>query len=200
MERNETLAGAIERLGARTLEPAELSWLIEIVLLACDVVARSHARGVIHGALNPSRIEHDGEGGVSVSGGCGELQADSSAYFSTEQAWGRRADFDARTDVYAFGGMLYAILTLRAPHDHASTELQLSSAQRGVVCAPQALCPERLLPPELCRIASRALATNACERYPSIAMLRQDLERLGFSTVSSQLRLSNIVRAPRVEH
>ena len=173
---SETLASALERLGARAIEPSELSRLIETVLLACDAIAHAHARGVIHGALNPSNIAHDGSGMVSVRGGSGDLQHSSPAYFSTEQAWGRRADFDARTDVYAFGAILFAVLTGRAPHDQATVELQLASARSGVQRAPQALCPERALPPELCRISSRALAASRSDRYPSIAMLKRDLE------------------------
>jgi serine/threonine protein kinase len=173
---SETLASAIARLGARAIEPTELPQLIETVLLACDAIAHAHGRGVFHGALNPSSIAHDGSGVVSVRGGSQDLERSSPAYFSTEQAWGRRADFDARTDVYAFGAILFAILTGRAPHEQPTVELQLASARSGVQRAPQALCPERALPPELCRISSRALSASRNDRYPSIAMLKRDLE------------------------
>jgi hypothetical protein len=42
---------------------------------------------------------------------------------------------------------------------------------------PQELCPDRQLPAALCRIASRALSASPADRYPSIALLKQDLER-----------------------
>ena len=172
----ETLASAIKRLGARAIEPRELGRLIETVLLACDAVAHAHARGVIHGALNPSSIVHDGSGVVSGYGGGRDLQLGSPAYFSTEQAWGRRANFDARTDVYSFGAILFAILTGRGPHEQDTLELELASARRSIVRDPRALCPERSLPPALCLIALRALSASPTDRYPSIAILKQNLE------------------------
>jgi serine/threonine-protein kinase len=37
------------------------------------------------------------------------------AFMAPEQALGRIAELDARTDVYAFGAILYNILTPRSP-------------------------------------------------------------------------------------
>ena len=65
------------------------------------------------------------------------------AYMAPEQAWGRRHDFDARTDVYGIGGILYAILTRTAPHDGGSASADLALAKGGTVCAPREACPER---------------------------------------------------------
>lgn len=168
---------ATQRLGARALEPVELSRLIAIVLKVCDAVGLAHARGVIHGTLDPSSVVIGGDGAVAVQSPGTQLRLVSAAYFSTEQAWGRRADIDARTDVQGIGGMLFTILTQRAPHEQASFDLELASARCGVVKPPQELCPDRPLPAALRRIASRALSASPTDRYPSIALLKQDIER-----------------------
>ena len=155
----------------------ELSRLIAILLLACDAISHAHARGAVHGALDPSRIVIGRDGSVSVEDTGPVPRLVSAAYLSTEQAWNRRADFSPRTDVHAFGGMLFAILTSRAPHEQPSFDLQLASARQGLVQPAQAVCPNRTLPAALCRIASRALSASPADRHASIDLLKQDLER-----------------------
>jgi serine/threonine-protein kinase len=99
------------------------------------------------------------------------------AYMAPEQAWGRREDIDERTDVYGLGGLIYAMLTLRPPHDGGDTDADLELAKRGIVRDPSQVVRGRELPPGLCRIAMRALAADPAHRYPSIGQMRSDLER-----------------------
>lgn len=180
-----TLAARIERLGARSVESAQLLPLIEIVVRACDAVTHMHARGRIHGALTPSCIVIGRDGQVSVSQPGLPPELASVAYHSPEQAWGRSGDLDARTDVHAFGGMLFLILTQRAPHGRdGDSSLELASARSGLVGNPQALCPDRAMPRKLCGIAMRALAANPSDRYPSLGLLKQDLARFVHGSVA----------------
>jgi serine/threonine protein kinase len=174
----ETLSARVERLGARSVEAAQLLPLIEIVLRACDAVMHMHARGRIHGALTPSCVVLSRDGEISVSQPGLPPEPALVAYSSPEQAWGRSRDLDARTDVHAFGGILFLILTQRAPHaSYGDPSLELASARRGLVSNPQALCPHRALPRKLCDIAMRALAADPSERYPSLGLFQQDLAR-----------------------
>lgn len=181
--------------------------MIEIVLLACESVARAHRRGVIHGALTPGCVVLGRGDEVSVQQSTEPAELAGVAYYSTEQAWGRSKDVDERTDVYAFGGMLFLILTLRAPHDRCGDlGLELASARKGTVTTPQALCPDRALPRSLCRIATRALAASPSDRYPSIALFKQDLERFarGWATEHPierpmrSMQSVSIARAPQM--
>jgi serine/threonine-protein kinase len=173
-----TLSARIERLGSRSVESAHLLQLIEIVLRACDAVTHMHARGRIHGALTASCVVLGRNGEVSVSQPGLPLELASAAYHSPEQAWGRSGDLDARTDVHNFGGMLFLILTQRAPHaSYGDAGLELASARSGLVSSPQALCPDRALPSKLCGIAIRALAANPHDRYPTLGLFKQDLAR-----------------------
>jgi len=74
------------------------------------------------------------------------------------------------------GGILYQLLTSRAPHDAASVEESLRLAKRGSVPAPADLVPDAVLPPFLCRIAAKALAPAPQHRYASVAELKHDVE------------------------
>ena len=179
----------LERLDARALQAAELDRLLGILLQVCDAAALAHRCGLIHGDLEPGNVRV-GRGGqvhvsdasivigrqhASASNGADDVLA-TPAYMPPEQAWNRRQDFDARTDVYAIGGMLYAMLTGTAPHAGGSASADLALAKCGTVCAPSEVCPERSLPPALCRIALRALSANPSERHPSAEILKHDIE------------------------
>jgi hypothetical protein len=94
-----------------------------------------------------------------------------------EQAWGRTNLIDARTDVYALGGLLYAILTGHAPHQGSSQSDTLELARKGVVRDPAAVCPGVPIAPSLCAIAMKALAKNAADRTPSAEALKLEVER-----------------------
>ena len=100
------------------------------------------------------------------------------AYMALEQAWGHDEDIDERTDVYGVGGLLYFILTGRAPHAAGGDLLaELELARVGYIRPPQEVVPQRALPRGLCNVAMRALAAQRDRRFPTIAALRDELER-----------------------
>ncbi|KAB2891363.1 MAG: serine/threonine protein kinase, partial [Kofleriaceae bacterium] len=69
------------------------------------------------------------------------------SYMALEQAWGHDEDIDERTDVYGVGGLLYFILTGRAPHAAGGDVLaELELARVGYVKPPQDVVPARALP------------------------------------------------------
>jgi len=96
------------------------------------------------------------------------------AYMAPEQAEGRRADIDARTDVFGLGAMLYEILTGQPPFVGASTAEVLDKARRSEVMNPQLVASDT--PPALAAICRRAMAHQPAQRYPSAAELAQELQ------------------------
>jgi hypothetical protein len=93
-----------------------------------------------------------------------------------EQAQGRIADIDERTDVYGLGGILYQILTSRPPHDGVDTNDDLRRARIGRIESPSEIAKDRTLPPLLVRITTKALSIDPSERYASVVELQREVE------------------------
>jgi serine/threonine-protein kinase len=98
-------------------------------------------------------------------------------YMALEQAWGHDDEIDERTDVYGVGGLLYFILTGRAPHVAPDVMAELELARVGFVQPPQEVAPARQLPRGLCNVAMRALSAQRERRFANIDALRYELER-----------------------
>jgi len=99
------------------------------------------------------------------------------AYMAPEQALSQ--PIDQRSDIYALGGILYSVLTLKPP-----VELQcdymglLMAVAEGHIIPPEKRTPKRAgqIPPELSAIAMKALAKEPGLRYESVEAFRRDLE------------------------
>ncbi len=97
------------------------------------------------------------------------------AYMAPEQVFGLVDEIDERTDVFGVGGVLCEILLGEPPNNQRT--LVGSGTPGRHWSAPTESSIWAQLPPELCRIAARALAPKRAERYPDIAALRADLEQ-----------------------
>jgi|GEM_PF-1694247 len=176
-----------EALRAR-LARAPLDWreALEILLPAVCGVSAAHRAGVIHRDLKPDNIflctdphgtsraakvldfgiasVRSSDAGEPTLTGHGAILG-TPAYMSPEQLTGAR-DVDVRTDVYAFGVILYEALTGRRPFQADSfPELVLAIAQQ----APQRPSELRAeLPQALERIVLRALAKAREDRFATM--------------------------------
>jgi hypothetical protein len=203
--RGETLYDRLTAAGAESVSGERLEELLQVFLRVCDAVAFAHSRGVIHRDLKPSNIMVGTHGqvyvmdwgvamlregartteaprparvrraGDTIPEALGSLTGTPS-YMAPEQARGEIGQIDERTDVYGLGGILYFILTQRAPHDAASVEESLRLARIGNIIPPEALQEDPPLPPLLCHIARRAMAPVRSERYATVAELKREVE------------------------
>lgn len=148
----------------------------------------AHGRGVLHRDLKPSNVlvTRSGEPRVTDFGLAKPLDPDceltlsgevlgSPSFMAPEQAAGRRADVDVRTDVYGLGGLLYYALTGRPPFVADSVSATLQRVMEGGPVPPGVLQPG--VPTDLQTIVMRCLARDRRHRYPSAGAVADELDR-----------------------
>jgi hypothetical protein len=99
-------------------------------------------------------------------------------YMSLEQL--QAAEIDARSDVYAFGVVLYEALTGQRPYESDNFSAIVVKVATETPVDPLALRPE--LPPALRDVVLRAMARQRDERYPSMHALIDALKPFADST------------------
>ena len=171
---------------------ARLSSFIAQLLPAMEAVVAAHDLGIVHRDLKPENIFLERIASASrivpkvLDFGIAKLNTPDGLsltatgatlgtpfYMSPEQYRGDK-DIDARTDVYAFGAMLYEAITGRMPHIASSLpELALKVT---TVDAPsvKSLCPK--VPSTLARLVDWSLARQREDRIPSLKVLHNELE------------------------
>jgi serine/threonine-protein kinase len=185
-----TLTDLIDERGrAQPRDPRALPRLLRIFLSICDALSFAHSRGVVHRDLKPDNVMIGSHGRVYVMDwGCA-LDANArrsidgpgtvvgtGAYMAPEQAWGRTDAIDARTDVFALGGILYQILTRSPPYRGRNHLEAVQLAQVALIKPPEELVPDEELPRGLCRMVMRALDRDPSERYQTAEALKADVE------------------------
>ena len=103
------------------------------------------------------------------------------AYMPPEQAEGRIADIDERSDIYALGAILYEMLALRPPVEGDSIDEVITRVRIGEFPAPSRRAsvqprPPAPVPPELDAICMKALALRREDRFPSARALHDDIQ------------------------
>ena len=168
---------------------------VRLFQTVCEAVAHAHQRGIIHRDLKPSNILVSADGTAKIidfgiARATEQVLAQSTlvtlagqvlgtpAYMSPEQAAGRGAEADTRSDIYSLGAVLYELLTGAPPFPRAKLEsVSLHEALR-IVREEQPARPSSLDPSlrgELEWITLRALEKDPELRPASATALLRAL-------------------------
>lgn len=172
--------------------PLPVARALRIFLQVCDALEFAHKKAIIHRDIKPSNIvlttNEEGNDHVHiVDFGIAKFNQDeinpgltqtgdvfgSPLYMSPEQCLGHK--LDGRSDIYAFGCVMYEVLSGRPP---LAGESALSTIHKHTSETPLPLqvpdCEERLRQ-RLDEILFKTLEKDPDQRYQSITALRIDL-------------------------
>ena len=191
-----------------------LSDRLNVFLKVCDAITYAHSRDVIHLDLKPANIQvgHYGEvlvcdwGLAKLIGGTDEIDDEillnpdllngmtlygqvkgTPGYMAPEQI--RGGTRDKRTDIYALGALLYAVLTCRPPLA-GDTDTMLQAAVSGDIVPPTKRGSG--VPEALSAVVMKAMALKPADRYASVSDLITDVRAFldGVSPVAHKSGLS----------
>jgi hypothetical protein len=187
-----TLEEELYHLGDSRLDPVRLAELLQVFVKTCDAASFAHSRHIIHRDLKPTNVMISGFGQVYVlDWGIARLVRSAVAqaeidppgafigtafYMAPEQIKGLHEELDDRTDVFALGGTLYQILTGRPPLTPEIVRAIWMRRTPPPITPPERLAPEGRVPPELSRIAMRALSFDPAARHPKVSELKGEVE------------------------
>jgi serine/threonine protein kinase len=121
---------------------------------------------------------------------------------SPEQAQNRREELNHLTDIYALGGILYTVLTLKAPVDGETIREVINNAASGRIVNPLKHSaaaaaaddyslphlPAGRVPESLAAVTMKALSFVPQHRYQSVTELQAEIDNYlrGFATIAEQ--------------
>lgn len=152
---------------------------------AAEAIDYAHNRGVLHRDIKPANLMLDRESHVWVTDfGLARLESDVGVtltgdilgtlrYMSPEQAAGKTALVDYRTDIHALGATLYELVALQP----AFAGSERADVLRKIIESPPAPLRQvaASLPADLETIVSKAMEKDPADRYQTASELAADL-------------------------
>ena len=184
------------RIHGQPMPPADV---VELALQIASGLEAAHAKGIVHRDIKPGNIFVTTDGRIKImdfglamlattrpaaasfdetSPGHALTAAGSTlgtaAYMSPEQARGEPVD--ARTDVFAFGAVLFQMATGRAAFGGATLATVFDAVLNTTPPPASTVAPG--VSPDLSQLISKALEKDRQLRYQSVSDLRADLQRI----------------------
>ena len=187
-------------------EKPSLLQLMQIFLKICDAIAYSHSKKIVHLDLKPANIQMGEFGEVLVcdwglakilgtkdetldyldpdiynDGTMDGIVKGSLGYLAPEQVSDDFGPKNEKTDTYALGGILYFMLTGKAPYKSDDIKQSLKNTIAGNMRSPSEICT---VPEGLEAVCLKALSLKQDDRYQQVADLKNEIEKWlqGFAT------------------
>jgi serine/threonine protein kinase len=174
-----------QMVGQRALPPRRAARYVERIARA---IHYAHERGILHRDLKPSNvlIDRNDQPRITDFGLAKRLEDSASLtvtgqvlgspnFMPPEQAGAKHGKTGRPSDVYALGGILYYLLTARAPFHAESLEHVIGQVLHAEPIPPRLLNPA--VPKDLETITLKCLAKESDRRYPSAEELADELDR-----------------------
>jgi|tagenome__1003787_1003787.scaffolds.fasta_scaffold20984308_3 serine/threonine protein kinase/Tol biopolymer transport system component len=202
--------------------PLPLPQALQYACQVSDALDKAHRRGITHRDLKPANVMLTKSGAKLLDFGLAKLQSQSSVsdatlsalpnditgegtiigtmqYMAPEQLEAR--DVDARTDIFAFGAVLYEMVTGKKAFEARSQASLIAKILEFDPPPVSSLQP--ITPPALDRIIKLCLAKDPDERWQNAADLARELQWISESSSQqmsgASVSLTNDV-APRRLH
>jgi serine/threonine-protein kinase len=189
----------VETLRERYRSRLPLALALSITHGLLDVLAAAHAVDVVHRDIRPAHLLVTAEGvkvldfGIArvrdliPSGGRAAgrgLLLGTPAFMAPELALGNTNDVDPRTDVWAVGATLFALLSGRSVHEGKTVAQVLVRAATAAAPRLGTLVPD--LPWPVLALVDRALAYDRARRWPSAQAMREATRRAHLAVVGRE--------------
>jgi serine/threonine-protein kinase len=177
----EPLVARWKAVGYRLPVPEAL-WIADRLL---SVLEAAHARGIVHRDIKPENLFLTAVGGLKVldfgiarlrgvgSGTMRGIVLGTPGFTAPEQARGEWDIVGARTDIWAVGATLFALLTGRLVHEEQQTAAHLLRVSMEPAPPVRQIDPD--VPEAVARLIDRALAFSPGQRFASAAEMRQGI-------------------------
>jgi serine/threonine-protein kinase len=189
-----------KNLGDTLRKLVKLPWdrAIEIAIEVVSALKHAHDFGIIHRDLKPANVMLDENGivkltdfGIAKLFGSSDVTVAGSVigtadFMPPEQAEG--SPVSARSDLYALGALIYAMITGRSPHAAKTVPEVLYNVRYGKPTALDLIEPGT--PIELSELVSHLLKKDMAERPPTALVVGNRLQSLRHGLQRRQSSLS----------
>ncbi|MCC6127919.1 MAG: protein kinase, partial [Chlamydiae bacterium] len=175
--------------------------LARIFLQICEAIAYTHSKGILHRDLKPENIIVGKYGEVmildwGIADFIDQLKKEAPlsvknlpngedltrpgkvtgtlAYMAPERL--KNKSSSVQTDIYAFGVILYQILTLQLPFQRKTIAAFRKTADTEQLIDPIEMAPYRDIPHQLAFICKKCLAKDSSERFRTMIELINELK------------------------